>query len=383
MSADSSNKKTSSSGRDKPSRNPVERAIVWGLILGLLGLVGYEYKQQSAYNASLKVVTEKLKDDETKHAAVGELRQALSGNPIETAPETKSRLNRLVEWRWHSFFKDYRIRIMAEKGDDGVVFAFSTPSAKDDADEAPATATASTPTTAAPGGMMGGMMGGHNAMAGAGGPSGPGGGGPGGGGPGGGGGGRGRGLIGMAMREEVVAELKLTDEQKGRLDEAQSQMREQFGKLRDLPETERLAAMSKLRDQTEVTVKGILEEGQFGRLMQLTWREAGLSSVERDDVSKLLEISDEQREKITPILTARREAMRSLGMAPPDVAAAKAAEFNDQLKGALTAEQLKKFDEALGAPAPQPVQQPAAPEASAAPASQPAPRPDPQPAPKP
>ncbi len=381
MSADGSKTNSPASGPAKPSRNPIERAIVWGLILCLLGLVGYEFKQQKAYNASLKTVTEKLKDDERQHSAVGELRQALSGSPIETSPETKSRLNRVIEWRWHSFFKDYRIRIVAEKGDDGIVFAFSTPTAKEEADEAPVTASTSSPTPSAPGGMMGGMMGGHNAMAGAGAPGGggPGGGGPGGGGPGG-GGGRGRGLIGMAMREEVVAELKLTDEQKGKLNDAQSQMREQFGKLRDLPETERPAAMIKLRDQTEVTVKGILEEGQFGRLMQLTWREAGLSSVERDDVSKLLEISDEQREKINPILAARREAMRSLGMAPPDVAAAKAAEFNDQLKGTLTAEQLKKFEDALGAPAPQPAKNPEA--AAALVGSQPPPRPDQQPAAK-
>jgi hypothetical protein len=173
--------------------------------------------------------------------------------------------------------------------------------------------------------------------------------GPGGlGGPGGGGGQRGRGIIAIAQREEVVPELKLSEEQTSKLTELQTSSRGGFQALQALPEEERAAAMKTMREQQEQSVKEILDETQFSRLLQLMWRETGLASVERDDVAKSLGLSDEQRNTLKPILADRQSGLRALREAPPEVAAEKRKAWEDQLRAVLTEDQSKQWEELLG-----------------------------------
>ena len=161
-------------------------------------------------------------------------------------------------------------------------------------------------------------------------------------------------MIGIAQREEVVAELKLTEEQTAKLTELQAAARGGFQALQAVPEAERPAAMKAMREGQEKSVSEVLDAPQFTRLLQLTWRETGLASVERDDVATGLGLSDEQREKLRPILADRQSGQRALREAPPEEAAQKRKEWDDQLRAVLTEDQAKQWEELLGAPAPEP-----------------------------
>ena len=158
----------------------------------------------------------------------------------------------------------------------------------------------------------------------------------------------------MAQREEVIAELKLTEEQTAKLTELQTGARSAFQALRGIPEDERAAAMKSMREGQEKSVSEVLDEPQFARLLQLVWRETGLASVERDDIAKALGLSDEQREKLSPILADRQSGQRELRDAPPEDAAQKRKAWDYQLRAVLTEEQAKQWEELLGPPAPEP-----------------------------
>ena len=161
-------------------------------------------------------------------------------------------------------------------------------------------------------------------------------------------------MIAMAQREEVVAELKLTDEQTAKLSELQTAARGAFQSLQGVPDEERAAAMKTMREGQEQSVSEVLDAPQFARLLQLLWRETGLASVERDDVAKGLGLSDEQREKLTPILADRQSSQRALREASPEEAAQKRKAWDDQLRAVLTEEQTQQWEELLGPPAPEP-----------------------------
>ena len=160
----------------------------------------------------------------------------------------------------------------------------------------------------------------------------------------------------MAQREEVVAELKLTEEQTSKLSELQADARSAFQTLQALPENERAEAMQTMREGQEKSVSELLDEPQFARLLQLVWRETGVASVERDDVAKALGLSEEQRGKLRPLLADRQSGQRELRDVPPEVAAQKRKEWDDQIRAVLTEEQAKQWEELLGPPAPPPAQ---------------------------
>ncbi len=164
----------------------------------------------------------------------------------------------------------------------------------------------------------------------------------------------------MAQREGIVAELKLTEEQTAKLSGLQSGSREAFTAMQALPEDQRPAAMKTMREGLEKSVSEVLDEPQFARLLQLQWREAGLASLERDDVATKVGLSDEQRDKLRPILADRQSGQRSLFSAPPEVAAKIRQEWDDQLRAVLTEAQVQQWEELLGPPAPEPAAAPAA-----------------------
>ncbi|MEK6257230.1 MAG: hypothetical protein AABP62_01305 [Planctomycetota bacterium] len=351
----------------KKPRSPVERVIVWGGIAILLGVLAFEARQKYSYDPTVGHLRKVFSEDTEKYVKLSEIRPMIAGSPSEVKTPHERRSYQRIDLKWPSLFKDYRVQLIVEsEGDDPLVAGFTTPGATDPDSEPVAQQTASTETAhAGPTMPAGGMM--PMGGAGMGGPGGRGAGRPGaagrpgggsGGGPGaavgGGGPPRGRGLVAIAQREEVVAELKLTEEQTAKLTELQAGARGAFQTLQGMPEDERAAAMKTMREGQEKSVSEILDEPQFARLLQLVWRETGLASVERDDVAKGLGLSDEQREKFRPILADRQSGQRELRDAPPEVAAQKRKEWDDQLRAVLTEEQAKQWEELLGAPAPEP-----------------------------
>ena len=344
----------------KKPRSSVERVIVWGGIAILGCVLAFEARQKYSYDPTVSKLRKALSEDTEKHVKLSEIEKMISGSPTKVTSPHGSRLYNTIDLKWPSLFKDYRVQLIVEREDaDPLVAGFTTPGGTDP--EPVAKRTTSTETASAmPTMPMGGPgMGGPSGR----GPGRPGAAGrPGGGGMGGGqgaamgGGGppRGRGLVAMAQREEVVSELKLTEEQTAKLTELQAGARGAFQALQALPEGERADAMKTMREGQEKSVSEILDEPQFARLLQLAWRETGLASVERDDVAKALGLSDEQREKLRPILADRQSGQRELRDTPPEVAAQKRKDWDDQLRAVHSDEQAKQWEELLGAPALEP-----------------------------
>ena len=344
----------------KKPRNPVERVIVWGGIAAMLGLAAYEALHKYGYDSTVSRMKKMVSEDTEKYMKLSEVRSLIAGSPTEAKTPHQRQAYNTISLKWPSLFKDYRVELIVEReGNDPLVAGFSTPGGVDPAEEAsnreapsssdgahgaPTMPLAMTSTSGMGGaqgrpgtaGRPGGGMGGAAA------------GGPGGGAP------RGRGLIAIAQREEVVAELKVTEEQTAKLTELQAAARGGFQALQAVPEAERPAAMKTMREEQEQAVSEVLDAPQFARLLQLTWRETGLASVERDDVAKGLGLSDEQREKLLPILADRQSGQRALREAPPEEAAQKRKEWDDQLRAVLTEDQAQQWEELLGAPAPEP-----------------------------
>ena len=346
----------------KKPRNPVERVIVWGGIAVMLGIVAFEAVHKYGYDSTVSRMRKMVSEDTEKYMKLSEVRALIAGSPTEVkSPHERKAYNKL-DFKWPSMFKDYRVQLIVEReGDDPLVAGFSTPGGVDPEKEvanreAPPSSDGAHGAPTMPLAMpsTSGMGGGGQGRPGAAGRPGGGMGGAAAGGPGGGGAPRGRGLIAMAQREEVVAELKLTEEQTAKLGELQAAARGGFQTLQAVPEAERPAAMKTLREEQEQAASEVLDAPQFARLLQLTWRETGLASVERDDVAKGLGLSDEQREKLRPILADRQSGQRALREAPPEEAAQKRHEWDDQLRAVLTEDQAQQWEELLGAPAPEP-----------------------------
>lgn len=346
---------------NKKPRSPVERVIVWGGIAIMLSVLAFEARQKYSYDPTVNRLRKTLSEDTEKYLKLSEVRALISGSPTEVKTPHERRSYDKIDLKWPSLFKDYRVQLIVEReGVDPLVAGFSTPSGTDPTEQAEKMAsnetTSATPPVPSLGSMpMGGagMMGGGGG-AGAGRPGAAGRPGGGAGGMGGGGAPRGRGLIAMAQREEIVAELKLTEEQSAKLTELQADSRSAFQTLQALPDDERAAAMKSMREGQEKSVSEVLDAPQFARLLQLLWRETGLASVERDDVAKSLGLSDEQREKLTPILADRQSGQRALREAPAEVVTQKRQEWDDQLRAVLTEEQVQHWEELLGPPAPEP-----------------------------
>jgi len=183
---------------------------------------------------------------------------------------------------------------------------------------------------------------------------------PGGGGPGGRGGFGGGGLIGLLTRDEVQQEIQLVDEQRDKVmkvaEEAQENMRQEmrgiFEQMRELSDDERRerfgevrSKMEQMNAEVETQLKKALLPHQLERLKQIDLQvrmqqrgEGGLSS---RTVAEVLELSDEQREKLEKRAEeVRQELQEKVRQAQ--------AEAREKLLDVLTPEQKAKLEELTG-----------------------------------
>lgn len=131
----------------------------------------------------------------------------------------------------------------------------------------------------------------------------------------------GGGLLGLALRSDVSAELKLKDDQKTALEalrpqrgqggqgggqgQGQGGQRGQ-GAQRD-PE-----AMRAAQAEQEKKIAGILDAAQFARLKELNIQRAGNGAIMREEVQKALGMTAEQVQKARDLQAKQREAQQSL-----------------------------------------------------------------------
>jgi hypothetical protein len=129
------------------------------------------------------------------------------------------------------------------------------------------------------------------------------------------------------------------------------------------PTPEQLAEMEKQRlersREENAKLAEILLPNQLKRLNEIYIQQAGTQALQDEDVAKTLGISDAQKDQITKVREANREAMRSQGQEAfagldGEARAAKFAEMrkanDDKVLAVLTAAQRTKFEEMKGKP---------------------------------
>lgn len=117
---------------EKPSRNPIERVIVWGLIGGLLVAVGIEARAQRGYATSLDAVQSAFSDNEEVQIDLADARKLMVLSPAEAKDSDSSGIMDFYRFSWFSLFKsgEYEITLKVSK-DSSEVVSFATQAAPD------------------------------------------------------------------------------------------------------------------------------------------------------------------------------------------------------------------------------------------------------------
>jgi Spy/CpxP family protein refolding chaperone len=164
-------------------------------------------------------------------------------------------------------------------------------------------------------------------------------------------------MLGLLRNQQVQQELKLTDQQRQRLEQLGEQWREKMRGLRDLPPEERRQKGEGMRAEVEKQLATILNEQQMKRLKQIALQVEGYAALERPEIADQVGLTKEQRQKIRDILRQadekRREAFQQ-GQGDRQAAFQRMREIRQWVDGEieklLTAEQKKKWQELVGAP---------------------------------
>jgi Spy/CpxP family protein refolding chaperone len=129
----------------------------------------------------------------------------------------------------------------------------------------------------------------------------------------------------MLMRSSQVRdELKLTDDQKTKIDavidESRSSFRDSgFSGLRDLPEAERKAKYAEIGQKLQAAAKeldakvvAVLDEAQQKRLNEIHLQVRGVNALTDETVATQLNLTAEQKQKITDLIAAERDVQDEL-----------------------------------------------------------------------
>jgi hypothetical protein len=171
------------------------------------------------------------------------------------------------------------------------------------------------------------------------------------------------GLGALLENESVQKELKLDQEQvdkvKGAIQKVQEKHRDDFAKLRGLPQDEQRAKRQELSravsTETLAAVSEILKPDQLKRLKQIELQESGAQAFNRPDVQKALNLKDEQKEQIKTLTESAARDTRELrqgggGAGAREKMAAMRKQTLDKVQALLTDEQKKSWKELTGEP---------------------------------
>ncbi len=169
----------------------------------------------------------------------------------------------------------------------------------------------------------------------------------------------------ILMIPAVQDELKLTEEQKTKLQQVGQELmqsgREFFQSLRDLSPEERQKKIQDYQAESNKKINAVLKEDQQKRLRQLVLQRQGVAIITQDEeVAKQLKITDDQKLKIRDISRAAREEINALrqsgggggGFSPEMFAKIQEInkKTNEKIEALLTDDQKKQWKELCGAP---------------------------------
>ncbi len=130
----------------------------------------------------------------------------------------------------------------------------------------------------------------------------------------------GGGPAGLINNEAVQKELKLSEDEVTKGKEAVQSItekyQEEFGKLRDLEGEERATKtrelMAKQGEETYAALEKAWKPEQVKRLKQIGVQQQGIRAFNSPAVDKVLKLKDEQKEKISAMVTELNEEMQGL-----------------------------------------------------------------------
>ena len=173
----------------------------------------------------------------------------------------------------------------------------------------------------------------------------------------------GGGLGFLAMNPSAQKEIKVTDDQKDKLKDAMTKVREDhkddFAKFRDLSQEEKQKLMKTFSDESDKALGKVLDDKQMNRLRQIGLQQQGAAAFGNPEVQKKLKLTDDQKEKIKTINEdfdkERGEIFQSMqGGGDREEAMKKFAtlrtETLDKVKTLLTDDQKKTWESMTGAP---------------------------------
>jgi hypothetical protein len=132
-------------------------------------------------------------------------------------------------------------------------------------------------------------------------------------------GGPGANLMGLLRSQDVQNDLQLTTDQKDKLQDAaqamgMGNMRERMQGLQDLSQEERMAKMQEImkemQEKTEKQLAEILQPAQLARLKEIRLQVMGAGALALPEVSKALDITAEQTEKLKAIQQQIQDKVR-------------------------------------------------------------------------
>lgn len=123
--------------------------------------------------------------------------------------------------------------------------------------------------------------------------------------------------LNLLQRKDVQTDLGITDDQKSKLETAQTNMRD---KAREMFQSgggggDREAMMANLKKLTEEMTKevsGILTKEQMTRLKEINVQVSGNGIILNPDIQKELGLTDDQKSKIKDLQAKQMEAMQAL-----------------------------------------------------------------------
>jgi hypothetical protein len=111
---------------EKPARNPVERAIVWGLIGISAVVVVIEFRAKRGYDSSLAYIQKRVNESngagDTENAPalkLSEVKEHLSGGPSLSKVNKSPLGEKTMTLKWLSLFKRYELILVVNNGTDG------------------------------------------------------------------------------------------------------------------------------------------------------------------------------------------------------------------------------------------------------------------------
>lgn len=163
------------------------------------------------------------------------------------------------------------------------------------------------------------------------------------------------GQLGLLGAKSVQEELKLTEDQIGKVKELAEKQRESFKELGKLSREERRTKFEDSSKASNKAVAEILKPEQVKRLKQISWQQRGGAAMEDPEVAEALKLTDEQKGKIKTLREDTGKEMRELIKGGNrEEARKKMGELrkanNEKLQAVLTAEQKAKLKELTGEP---------------------------------